>query len=378
MKSRNAFFLGCISLALVSPQAFAAVTLASSEQDRQAKQAVPASGKALIYVYRLNDDNRAAPGLWLNGRASGNLEPRTYGMWAAGPGRLAIRAGQVDANPLSFSCEAGRVYFVQLTVNKDGSVSLRQVSYGVGRKDLQQARLVLDPALAARAALSPKPVPIPVTPPVSIKQAPAVRETPAVRPPPVQKSAPVSDDEEPAASGVTLIVKLGSFTLASDSQILLGSSRSFSAVNPAYGLEGEWRFQNGVAIGVEVFGHNQEYSTAAATGSGEMSVLNVLFNVKKYFRPTAVVQPYAGLGFGTSASNFSPGSSSGTSGITGGAGGFAVQGMAGVAFRWRHVGIYSEFKYVRAETEGTDLVTGSKETVDVSGSGLFAGLNVHF
>ena len=218
MKSRNAFFLGCIGLALSSPQAFAAVTLASPEQDRQAKQALPTSGKALIYVYRLNDDSGATPGLWLNGRASGSLEPGTYGMWAAGTGRLAIRAGQVDANPLSFSCEAGRVYFVQLIVNKDGSVSLRQVSYGVGRNDLQQARLVLDPALAARTAVAPKPVPVPVSPPVAVKQSPAVREAPAVRQSTVQKAtpAPARADDEPAASGVTLIVKLGSFTLASD------------------------------------------------------------------------------------------------------------------------------------------------------------------
>ena len=279
MKSRNVFFLGCLSLALSSPQAFAAVTLASPEQDRQAKQAVPASGKALIYVYRLNDDSGATPGLWLNGRASGNLEPGTYGMWAAGTGRLAIRAGQVDASPLSFSCEAGRVYFVQLTVDKDGSAGLRQVSYGVGRQDLQQARLVLDPALAARAAVALKPVP--VIPPVAVKQAPVVREAPAVRQPPAQKTAPAHPDDEPAASGVTLIVKLGSFTLASDSQTILGSSRSFSAANLAYGLEGEWRFRNGFAIGVEVFGHTQEYTTAGATGSGDMAVTNVQITLNK-------------------------------------------------------------------------------------------------
>ena len=378
MKSRNAFFLACISLVLFSPPTFAAATLASPDQDRQAKQAVPASGKALIYVYRLDDgEGGAVPALWLNGRVSGNLEMRTYGMWAAGAGRLDIRAGQVDAKPLSFSCQAGRVYFVQLTVNKDQSVSLRQVAYGVGRTDLQQARLVLDPTLAARAAVVPKPVPAPVTPPVSVKQTPAVREAPAPRQPPVQQT--VREDDEPtAASGVTLIFKLGSFTLASDSQTLLGSSRSFSAANLAYGVEGEWHFQNGFAIGVELFGHGQEYTTAGATGSGDMTVVNALFNAKKYFRPAAVVQPYVGVGFGSSVSDFSPGSSSGTSGITGTAGGFAVQGMAGVAFRWRHVGIYSEFKYVRAETEATDLLTGVKETVDVSGTGLFAGMNVHF
>ena len=380
MKSRSALFLGWLILALFNAQTFAAVSAASPEQDRRAKQAVPTAGKALVYVYRLDDsDPSAAPALWLNGRASGNLQPRTYGMWAAGPGRLDIRAGQADAKPLTFSCQAGRIYFVQLSVNQDGSMSLRPVSYGVGRTDLQQARLVLDPALVARSsAPAQTAVSEPVVPPVSVKQTPAVREVPAARPTAARRTDPEDDNEAQAASGVSLIFKVGSFTLASDSQRSLGSSRSFSATNLAYGLEGEWYFQNGFALGVELFGHSQEYSTAGATGSGDMTVTNVFFNAKKYFRPKAVVQPYIGFGLGSSVSDFSPGSSSGTSGISGGGVGFAVQGMAGVALRWRYVGIYSEFKYARAETEGTDLQTGTKEIMDASGTGLFAGLNVHF
>lgn len=378
MHPRKASFLVVVFTLFTQPT-FAA-TMASPEQDRQAKQAVPAPGKALVYVYRLNDgENDSTPGIWLNGRASGSLAPRTYGMWAAGSGRLDIRAGAVDSKPLSFSCEAGRVYFVQLSVNKDRSISLRQVAYGVGRTDLQQARLVLDPALAARAAASAKPAatPAPSVSPAPVKQTPVVRETPRVtKPTPAPRV--VADEDEQAASGVTLIFKLGRFTLASESQTILGSSRSFSATNVAYGVEGEWRFQNGFALGVELLGHGQEYSTAGATGNGDMTVTSLLFNAKKYFRPTAVVQPYLGIGFGSTATDFSPGDSSGASGITGSAVGFAFQGMVGVAFRWRHVGIYSELKYVSAETEGTEALTGTKETVDASGIGLFGGLNVQF
>lgn len=379
MHPRKVSFLAVVFTLFTQPT-FAA-SMASPEQDRQAKQATPAAGKALVYVYRLNDsDNDSTPGIWLNGRASGSLAPRTYGMWAAGFGRLDIRAGAADAKPLSFSCEAGRVYFVQLSVNKDRSISLRQVAYGVGRTDLQQARLVLDPALAARAAAAPtKPTPAPAPSPTlaPVKQTPVVRETPKVtKPTPAPRV--VAEQEEQAASGVALIFKLGRFTLASESQTLLGSSRSFSATNVAYGVEGEWRFQNGFALGVELLGHGQEYSTAGATGSGDMTVMSFLFNAKKYFRPSAVVQPYLGIGFGSTATEFSPGDSSGTAGITGGAAGFAFQGMAGVAFRWRHVGIYSEVKYMRTETEGTEVLTGTKETVDASGIGLFGGVNVQF
>lgn len=376
MHPRKVSFLAVV-LTLFTQPTFA-VTMASPEQDRQAKQATPAAGKALVYVYRLNDGDDSEPGIWLNGRASGNLPPRTYGMWAAGSGRLDIRAGAVDAKPLSFNCEAGRVYFVQLSVNKDRSISLRQVAYGVGRGDLQQARLVLDPALAARAAAAPvKPAPTPSPAPAPVKQTPMVRETPKA-PKPAPAPRVVADDEDQATSGVVLIFKLGRFTLSSESQTILGSSRNFSATNVAYGVEGEWRLQNGFALGVELLGHGQEYSTAGATGSGDMTVTSFLFNAKKYFRPSAVVQPYLGIGIGSTATDFSPGDSGGTAGITGSAVGFAFQGMAGVAFRWRHVGIYSELKYVSAETEGTDALTGAKETVEASGIGLFGGMNVQF
>lgn len=376
MHTRKVSFLAVV-FTLFSQSIFAA-TMATPEQDRQAKQAVPAPGKALVYIYRLNDSDDSAPGIWLNGRASGSLAPRTYGMWAAGTGRLDIRAGAADAKPFSFTCEAGRVYFVQLSVNKDGGISLRQVAYGVGRTDLQQARLVLDPALAARAAAAAKPSPAPEPSPAPVvKKSPAVRETPkAAKPAPTPRV--VEEEEEQAVSGVTLIFKLGSFTLASESQRILGSTRSFSATNVAYGAEGEWRFQNGFALGLEFMGHGQEYSTTGATGSGDMTVTSLLFNAKKYFRPSKVFQPYLGAGLGSMVTDFSPGDSGGTAGITGSAVGFAFQGMAGVAFRWRHFGIYSEIKYVSAETEGTDAVSGTKETVDASGIGLFGGFNVQF
>lgn len=363
MKSGIAILLGCFLLVFGLPQALAA-TLASPEQDRRAKQATPPSGKALIYVYRLGDASTdRAPGLWLNGRDSGRLEPHTYGMWAAGPGRLDIRAGKVDAAPLSFSCQDGRIYFVQLSVNRDGSVSLKQMSYGAGRTELAQARLVLDPTLAA-APKPPAPIPAP---------APAAKKAAPVEKP---KARPEAVEEESGEGGVTLIAKVGSFQLASASQRIVALSREFSAASVAYGLEGEWRFSNGFALGLEVFGHTQDYTTAApSTESGDMAVTNLFFNAKKYFRPQAMVQPYIGIGLGSATASLAAGSNGG---VTGNAAGFAVQGMVGLAVRWQHVGIYTEIKYERAELDATNTVTGLSETVDVSGSGLFAGMSVHF
>lgn len=364
MKAGIAFVLGSVLLVFALPQALAAVPLASPAQDRYAKQAVPPSGKALIYVYRLNDASpQTASGLWLNKRASGNLEPLTYGMWAAGPGRLEVRAGRADAAPLTFTCEAGRIYFVQLAVNADGSMNLRQVPYGTGRTEMRAAHLVLDPAIAARAAAAPKPA-IPPPAPAPAQQAVAA---PAVSQTPVSQDAP----EPKGDTGVTMIFKMGSFQLASASQQivvsgLLGSTRNFSSAGLAYGLEGEWRMQTGFAFGMEVLGYSQDWTTTGFAESGDLAVTNIFFNAKKYFRPGTTVQPYLGAGIGAASTTFG-------GDITGSAGGAAIQGMAGIAFRWQQVGVYTEFKYESARVEDA---AGVK--VDVSGTGLFAGMSVYF
>jgi hypothetical protein len=365
MKSWIAFFFGSSLLIVGTTQAQAAVQLAAPEQDRYAKQAVPPAGKALIYVYRLGDARlQMSPVLWLNKRNSGQLEPRTYGMWAAGPGRLEVRAGRIDATPLTITCQAGRIYFVKLAVNADESVSLRQVPYGTGRTDMRAARLVLDPAIAARAAAAPKPV-APTSAPVPAKKPKAAKAPPARKPVAKETRAASDVPVEKGTSGVTLIAKTGSFQLASDSQIIVGASRNFSAASMAYGLEGEWRMESGFAFGIELFGHTQDYTTAGVP-SGDLAVTNVFFNAKKYFRPGAIVQPYLGAGIGAASSSFS-------GAVTGSAGGFALQGMTGIAFRWQHFGIHTEFKYERAEVEDA-----AGQTVDVSGTGLFAGASVQF
>jgi hypothetical protein len=353
--------LGNFLLVLALPQALAAVPLASPEQDRYAKQAVPPAGKALIYIYRLEDASAgAAPGLWLNKRDSGRLEPNTFGMWAASPGRLEVRAGRIDAKPLTINCEAERIYFIQLTVGGDGSANLRQVSYGTGRTEMSQAHLVLDPAIAARAAaVTPKPAAPAQTP----APAPA-KATTAAAPAPAQASP-----EEPAvqeSSGLTLILKGGSFQLANSTQTILNFSRDFSSAGLAYGLEGEWRWVNGFALGLEVYGQSQDWTTTGSPSSGSMDVAYVFFNAKKYFRQGSIVQPFLGAGVGAASTTFS-------GSITGSAGGPAVQAMAGIVFRWKKVGLYTEYKYEHAEVSDP-----ASNTVDVSGSGLFAGLSVYF
>lgn len=374
MKPWIAFLFGSSLLILGTTQAQAAVSLATPEQDRYAKQAVPPSGKALIYVYRLDDASpQTASGLWLNKRDSGHLEPRTYGMWAAGPGRLEVRAGRADAVPLTITCEAGRIYFVQLAVNANGSMNLRQVPYGTGRTEMRAARLVIDPAIAARAVTAaPKlATPVPTPAPVPTKEAPAAKAAPVAKKAQAPRDHPVGDDTSAGRAGVTLIFKGGSFSLGSDVQNINAQSggvptsfqTTFGGSASAFGMEAEWRSRNGWAFGGEAMVHSHEFTTVPVVtlGQGDMRVVSVLVNAKKYFRPEAIVQPYLGAGIGIAVVSMS-GQLEGTTT------GYSMQAMGGVAFRWEHIGLYTEAKFQANKTPD----------VDASGTGLFAGLSVHF
>lgn len=311
--------------------AHAAVPFAAPEEDRKAKQAAPPGGKALLYIYRTADNGPAhSPTLLVNNRDRGWLAKQSYYMWTVDPGRIDLRTDGPAAPAVSLRAQDGRIYFVRLTVTRDGSSELRQVSYGAGRQEVHRARLLREPVVATA-------------------------EEP---------------DRQGDGSGFTLILKGGSVQLGSDSQTILGLDRSFSSGGSAFGLEGEWRLANGLAFGGEIFSHAHEYTNDTLAGDGEMTGLHVMFNAKKYFRTTRVVQPYVGAGLGAVTASFSAGSGAS---ITGSSGGYAFQAMGGVAFRWQHVGFYTELKLHKAEAEDAD-----GNTVDLSGSGLFAGLSVHF
>jgi hypothetical protein len=123
---------------------------------------------------------------------------------------------------------------------------------------------------------------------------------------------------------------------------------------------------------MEVFGYSQDFTITGFALGGDMAVTNIFFNAKKYFRPDSIVQPYLGAGIGAASTTFS------SAVLNGSAGGFAIQGIAGIAFRWQKIGTYTEFKYVHAEVDGTDADTGASVPVDLSGTGLFAGVSVYF
>lgn len=322
--------LPALVLFFCAAPALAAIPYASSDEDRRAKQAVPPSGKALLYIYRASDDGpRLSPVLRLNDRAVGALAEGAYLYRAIEPGQAVLRVG--DGRAVALRTQSGRIYFVRLTVRRDGGSELRHMTYGSGRQGVHRARLM-------RETTGPKP-----------------------------QAAPT-----PARSSFNLILKGGSFSLGSASQDIDAADTSgatvtfqtdFTQAGAVFGIEAEWYDQNGWAFGGEVNVHAHDYTTlpVGVLGQGEMQVVTVLFNAKKYFRPGSVVQPFLGAGLGLASVSMSGQLEGSTAGI-------AAQALGGLAFRWQHVGLYTELKYQLATTAD----------VDVSGAAFLAGLGVHF
>lgn len=342
MKIHSTVFLGACLFVCTIPAAPAAVSFAPSNADRSAKQALPPNGRALVYVYRPADSGPAeSPVLVLNNHSIGRLVADSFYYWSVAPGGVEFATDGRVVRRLSLRSEAGRIYFIRLTIGRDGEVDLRQVSYGVGRKDMQQARL-----LSA------------TQPPVAAAKSESQRPTAA------------SAQGEPAAvarGGFNLILKGGSYSLGSKTQNVTAAPTtfavSFESSAPIFGLEGEWVFGNGWAVGGELLTHGHSYTNvpAVGTGRGDMTATKFLVNGKKYFRVDQVVRPFVGMGLGVAVVNMS-------GDISGTGAGFAAQGMGGVLFQWRTVGIYTEAAYQTAESNG----------VDSGGLGIFAGLNLHF
>ncbi len=170
------------------------------------------------------------------------------------------------------------------------------------------------------------------------------------------------------ADSVAVIVKAGSFSLSKDRQTIVGENVEFDdSSSGVFGIEGEWRQTNGLALGIEYLQYENDFGALSVVGTGTMDTSVLLFNVKKYFQPTATVNPYIGAGFGAVSVDFSGDI------IAGSAGGFALQAIGGVEFRFDKVGLYTELKALHAEAEDD-----AGEKAKAGGSGVFAGVSISF
>jgi opacity protein-like surface antigen len=99
-----------------------------------------------------------------------------------------------------------------------------------------------------------------------------------------------------------------------------------------------------------------------------MEAVVFLANAKKYFEITGLLYPYVGAGLGVATNSFS-------GDLTGSASGPAYQAMAGVEFRLKNIGVYTELKYLSSSTEDS---AGAKTKIGGTGKNLGLGISFGF
>jgi len=351
MKTRLALALVSSVLLFNAGSVQAAVSFATPEQDRTAKAAVAPSGKVLLYVYRLADANpQAAPNLWINGQVTGPLPQNSFRLWAALPGRVEIHTGRVeeqsiDTMLLGIHVDAGKTYYVRLTVNAQGGMSLRETPAQTARAEMRNARYILGTGEMTY-------------------QAPAETPAAAAPEPLVNKLSTARSHEY----GVTLTFKVGTLLSLSQNQTIASAGRNLSSNSFIYGLQGEWREERGFAVGLEWLAHTNDYTSNASPASGDADFSYIFFNIKQYFKTGTLAQPYIGAGYGRTTASFSANTGGG---VNGSVDSNALQAMAGVTFRWPHVDLYTEYKYLHDQ-----FTLGGN--VNASGNGFFVGVSSHF
>src|SRR5262249_8893671 len=137
---------------------------------------------------------------------------------------------------------------------------------------------------------------------------------------------------------------VGNFKLDSVRQAIGTDELIYDAKSKSvYGIDVEWRSASGFAAGGELFSYKNKVVSASAL-AGEQETVVFMVNGKYYWRAASWFYPYAGAGIGAAATNF-------TGDFTGNSTGLAYQALAGVEFRFGHVGLYLQYKYLSANTK---------------------------
>jgi len=172
--------------------------------------------------------------------------------------------------------------------------------------------------------------------------------------------------------GAMVSTKTGYFTPVSTRETIGSANRKLSSSSLLYGVHSEWRDISGIAIGIEWFSHNRDYTTVGSAESGDVDFSYYMTTGRYFFKTQTVFEPFIGAGIGRATADFSAG---GNGGISSSVDSNAFQVVAGLNYRWKiaavYVSAYAEYKYLR------DLFTlgGS---VNASGHALSVSFGAHF
>jgi opacity protein-like surface antigen len=325
--------------------------LAGSENDKQAKHATPPAGSALIYVFRDEDPPvEATVPVVLDGQRIGQTRPRTFLLATVAPGTHYLISGDKVIANLSVECQAGMTYFIsQKALGGTYPVRTR-----LAVANPEAARRTIDRSTLAASRLAAAKTSAPSAAPSSSES--GDRSKPAASPEKMQR-------------GLALILKTGRFNMSDRSQVVGGLQSQFdSKATGVLGAELEWRDRSGFAFGGELYRFTNKIVAVGTSLEGEMEAVAFLANAKKYFEITGLLYPYVGAGLGVATNNFS-------GNVTGSASGPAYQAMAGIEFRMKNVGVYTELKYLFSSTEDS---AGAKTKIGGNGKNLGIGVSFGF
>jgi len=360
------------------------------------RRAVPPPGKALVFVFRVDREPLAAQvPVIVNKELIGELANGTFVAATVSPGPTQLRIGQRLVSALSFVATANESYFVRVEAIA-GQTLVRTVATPVsepeGRRSLAQSRfvgvapaVVIPPVVTSPVVAAPVAAPPVVTPPVAAAPvaappvaapsvvAPVVVTPPVVVPappaePPAMQPTPAREVSAPTEPGrdwdFALIAKAGAFKMANDNQVVAGLQTTYDTTSSSvFGVEAEWRHEAGFAVGGEVFSYKNDLVTTGATPNAQQDVLAFMVNGKYYFRAASWFYPFVGAGIGVAEASYS-------GGLTGSPTGLAYQGLAGMEFRFKPVGLYLQYKYLSSKTGDAG------NEVKVGGSGILAGVRI--
>ena len=168
-----------------------------------------------------------------------------------------------------------------------------------------------------------------------------------------------------AENANTIGIKAGSNNLSSTSQRVLGSNITLTeGSDSVVAAEYMRTISGGYRFGGEIISFSNNYTSGSR---GTIDTLYILFNADKRWDATSWLKPYIGVGIGAVSIDVS-------GPIVGSAGGVAFAARAGIDFTFSsNVGLVVEYKILSGKPDDAN-----SETIDVSGSGAYAGVNIYF
>src|SRR6267142_2794928 len=369
--------------------------------DAQAQVGSPPPGKALVVLYRADKQPVAARvPVIANADRLGDIGNGEFVNVVVNPGRTFLRVGDRILTTLAFQTNANRTSYVLIEAVPGLTpvrVEMREMTEAAASRTLAQSRSAAAGALAAAprapaqvapvvprapaAAVAPlaaasaasAPPPRPAVPPR--QPAPAVAPAPPRQASPprqyVREPAPPTDEEEEAEAELrkwrfAAIAKTGVFKLGTTTQTIGGVTANYDkSSKPVFGLEAEFRHQDGFAVGAELFYYKNDLTVPGTALQGQQTVISATLNGKYYFGGSeGAFHPFVGAGVGLSGAKFG-------GDFTGGSSGPEFQGMLGMDLRFSSVGLYLEYKYLSATTSDS-----ANQKIKTGGSGILAGVSV--